>query len=532
MNYRFFKFLTIIILTISFTNCAKRGRPIGGDKDEAPPFLMSATPPQESIEFDATKIRIYFDEYVKFKDLNKQLIISPPLKNTPEITPTGSASKFITIKLFDTLKENTTYTINFGNSVVDNNEGNILEGFKYVFSTGKYLDSLKISGDVTDAFSRKTDSEILVMLYKMDSTFNDSIIYKEKPTYVASTLDSTNFELTNLKEGKYLLMALKQPSNNYIYTPRQDKIGFYSQPITLPIDTTFEISLFSEVQKFKLVKAIETTKGHIVFGYQGAKENLSIKLLDTVPSDFKSETIFEQDKDTLSYWFKDIKKDSLLFEVSNSNYIDTVTVKLRTNKRDTLFLKSTIAKTLNPRDTFAISSSIPISEIDDTLISILNKDSVAVPYNSIVNPYKNKLYLNFKNKFDELYSIKIMPNAIFDAFGNTNDTLNYKLTTKKLEDYGIITLRISDVKSPVIIQLTTEEDVLIESKKIKEDQVVIFKDLPPKKYIVRAIFDDNENGKWDAGNFLLKIQPEKTMYFKDFIELRANWDQDYDFSLK
>ena len=532
MNYRFFKFFIIALLVLSFSNCAKTGRPIGGEKDETPPILMSATPPQESVEFDATKIRIYFDEYVKFKDLNKQLIISPPLKNTPEITPTGSASKFITIKLFDTLKENTTYTINFGNSILDNNEGNVIKSFKYVFSTGEYLDSLKITGDITDAFSRKTDSEILVMLYKMDSTFNDSIIYKEKPTYVTSTLDSTNFELTNLKEGKYLLMALKQPSNNYIYTPKQDKIGFFSQPITLPIDTTFEISLFSEIQKFKLVKAIETTKGHIVFGYQGAKDNLAIRLLDTLPTDFKSETIFEQGKDTLSYWFRDIKKDSLLFEVTNSNYIDTVTVKLRTSKRDTLFLKSTIGKTLDPRDTFAISSTIPIAKFDTTKITIINKDSIKVPYTSILNPYKNKLYLNFKKEFKENYSIKIMPNAIFDVFENTNDTLSYKVNTKKLEDYGIITLNITDVKSSVIIQITTEEDVLVATKRIKEDQVVIFKNLPPKKYIVRAIFDDNDNGKWDPGDFLLKLQPERTVYYKDFIKLRANWDRPIDFSIK
>ena len=532
MNYRFFKFFILIFIVFSFTNCAKRGRPIGGEKDETPPVLMSATPPQESIEFDATKIKIYFDEYVKFKDLNKQLIISPPLKYAPDITPTGTASKLITIKLLDTLQENTTYTINFGNSIVDNNEGNIIESFKYVFSTGKYLDSLKIHGDITDAFSRKTDSEILVMLYKIDSTFNDSIIYKEKPTYVSSTLDSTNFELTNLKDGKYLLLALKQPNNNYIYNSKQDKIGFFNEPITLPIDTTFEISLFNEIQPFKLIKAIETTKGHIVFGYQGDKNNLKVKLLDTVSPNFKPEIVFEQEKDTLSYWFKDIEKDSLLFEVSNLNYIDTVTVKLRASKRDSLFLKSTINATLNPRDTFAISSSIPISTIDTTKISIFDKDTIKVPYKTIINSYKKNLFLKFEKKFENQYSVKILPNAIFDVFGNTNDTLNYKLTTKKLEDYGIINLQLSNVTSPVIIQVITEKDELISSKKINSDQLISFKNLPPKNYIVRVIFDDNDNGKWDTGNYLLKVQPERIIYFEKLIELRANWDYNETFILK
>lgn len=327
-------------------------------------------------------------------------------------------------------------------------------------------------------------------------------------------------------------MALKQPNNNYIYNSKQDKIGFFNEPITLPIDTTFVISLFNEIQPFKLIKAIETTKGHIVFGYQGDKNNLKVKLLDTVSPNFKPEIVFEQEKDTLSYWFKDIEKDSLLFEVSNFNYIDTVTVKLRASKRDSLFLKSTINATLNPRDTFAISSSIPISTIDTTKISIFDKDTIKVPYKTIINSYKKNLFLNFDKKFEEKYSVKILPNAIFDVFGNTNDTLNYKLTTKKLEDYGIINLQLSNVTSPVIIQVITEKDELISSKKINSDQLISFKNLLPKNYIVRVIFDDNDNGKWDTGNYLLKIQPEKIIYFKKLIELRANWDYNETFILK
>ena len=534
MKYHFFKFLVFIFLVLSFTNCAKRGRPTGGEKDETAPILMSATPAHESIEFNATKIKINFDEYIKFKDLNKKLIISPPLKNKPEITPVGTASKVITIKLLDTLKENTTYTINFGNSILDNNEGNMIESFKYVFSTGKHLDSLKISGDITDAFSRKTDSEILVMLYKVDSTFNDSIVYKEKPTYVTSTLDSTNFELTNLKEGKYLLMALKQPNNNYIYSPRQDKIGFYNELITLPTDTTFQISLLKEINDFKLIRAIETTQGHIVFGYEGDKTNLSIKLLDTLATSvsFKPEIVFEKDKDTLSYWFQEIEKDSLIFEVSNLNFKDTVTVRLKSTKKDSLFIKSTINATLNPRDTFAINSSIPISKIDTTKISIVDKDTIAVPFASILNSYKTNLYLNFDKNFDQQYSVNILPKAIYDVFGNTNDTLAYTVKTKTIEDYGVINLQVNNVTSPVIIQVITEKDDLIASKKINSNQLLSFKYLLPKNYIIRAIFDDNENGKWDTGNYLLKIQPEKVLYFEKLIELRANWDDNETFQLK
>ena len=143
MNQRVSKLLLLLFLSLFITNCAKRGRPTGGKKDSIPPLLVSAEPDHKSINFKAKKVRIDFDEYVKLKDINKQLVISPPLKNAPIITPVGTASKFLNIKILDTLRENTTYTFNFGNSIVDNNEENKLEHFKYVVSTGTYIDSLK-----------------------------------------------------------------------------------------------------------------------------------------------------------------------------------------------------------------------------------------------------------------------------------------------------------------------------------------------------------------------------------------------------
>ena len=132
MKALFYSFLTAIIF-FSSVNCARKGRPNGGPKDTLSPIMVTAYPPYESINFEKKKIKLQFDEYVKFKDLNKQLIISPPLKNTPEITPIGTASKTVLIKITDTLKPDTTYSINFGNSIIDNNEGNQLGAFKYVF---------------------------------------------------------------------------------------------------------------------------------------------------------------------------------------------------------------------------------------------------------------------------------------------------------------------------------------------------------------------------------------------------------------
>tara|TARA_R110001583_G_scaffold27778_1_gene98980 strand:+ start:11055 stop:12656 length:1602 start_codon:yes stop_codon:yes gene_type:complete len=533
MKYRVYKILLLLALSLFITNCAKRGRPTGGKKDSIPPLMVKANPNHKSINFKATKINISFDEYIKLKDVNKQLVISPPLKNTPIITPIGTASKFINIKILDTLKENTTYTFNFGNSIVDNNEENKLERFKYVFSTGTYIDSLKVEGTISDAFKQEADEDVSVMLYEINEHFTDSIIFKEKPMYITSTLDSTNFELSNLKAGKYLLVAIKQPNNNYIYKAKQDKIGFSKDTLSLPTDDTFSISLFKEILPFKLSKPLETSKGHILFGYEGKGENLKIKLLDSIAETIKKEIVFEKGKDTLNYWFKsDIKKDSLIFEVSNLNFKDTVTVKLRSSKQDTLLLAKNISSALELRDTFSISSNIPITQIDTSKITLINKDSISIPFSTKIDGYKTKLLIHFEKEYKTEYNLRLLPTSITDIFENTNDTLSYRFSTKGIESYGTINLTVSNVNSPVIIELLTEKNELITAKKIRGNETLTFKNLVPKKYIIKAIFDDNDNGLWDTGNYLQKIYAEKTQYFDLVLDLRANWDLNETFILK
>ena len=230
--------LSCILILVS---CAKKGSPSGGKKDRTPPVMVSSSPENLSTNFNGTKIEIEFDEYIKLKDLSKQLIISPPLKTQPIISPQGNASKVLSIEILDTLAPNTTYTINFGKSIEDNNEGNPYKYFKYVFSTGDYIDSLTLSGSVRDALNKTSDDFVSVMLYEIDSTFSDSVIYKEKPQYITNTLDSTNqFTLENLKKGTYFLVALKEKTENYMFNQQSDKIGFIKDYVTIPSEEEYE----------------------------------------------------------------------------------------------------------------------------------------------------------------------------------------------------------------------------------------------------------------------------------------------------
>src|SRR6478736_5909054 len=182
-----YKFL-IIILAIFMVGCAKRGTITGGDKDTLAPVLQVSIPKNYSTNFNGKEIKLQFDEYVKLKDVNKQLVVSPPMNTPPDITPTA-ASKYISIKIKDTLLPNTTYSFNFGQSIQDNIEGNPYPQFKYVFSTGSEIDSLVVEGSIKDALQKKADNFVTVMLYEMNEKYNDSVIFKQKPRYITNTLD-------------------------------------------------------------------------------------------------------------------------------------------------------------------------------------------------------------------------------------------------------------------------------------------------------------------------------------------------------
>ena len=525
--YRFFFFLIILIF---ISNCARTGRPEGGPKDEDAPLFVTANPPYESINFKKKEIKLNFDEFVKLKDLNKQLVISPPMQYPPLISPQGSASKQLKIEIIDTLKLNTTYIFNFGNAVEDNNENNKLENFKYVFSTGNYIDSLTISGDIRDAKLLETPRSNNILLYRIDSSFNDSIIYNKKPDYITTSLDTTIFRFTNLRKGNYLMIALKESVNDYIFDPKNDKIGFVSDTIQLPRDSILNtpIILFKEDQPYQFKRGKEITKGKIEFGFEGDAKNMKINMLSEVPPDFKSVSKFEMDKDTLNYWFTPFEADSLNFTIENNQFIDTFTVRLRKNKIDSLVMSATVKGVFHFRDTFYLTSNTPIIKIDTSKISLFDKDTIAVNYKTLLSKKENKIGFIFAKKPEEKYSLKFLPSSFTDIYDVKNDTLTYRISTKTIDDYGRITINVNNVNSKnLIVELISgkNQDQLIERQFISTSKKLVFDLLEPKKYTIRAIIDENKNNKWDTGNYLKRQLAEKIIYNEAInnYDLRANF---------
>ncbi|MCX7551068.1 Ig-like domain-containing protein [Xanthomarina sp. F2636L] len=534
MNRTFYKSLQLIICCIFLANCANKGTPGGGVKDITPPVIVKSVPENFSTNFKETEIRITFNEYIKINNLQKQLIISPPMDPAPEILPQGTASKYITIKITDTLDANTTYAFNFGNSIVDNNEGNPYPYYRYVFSTGDYIDSLSVKGNIIDASLQKPDKFVSIMLYEMDSTFTDSTVYKKKPKYITNTLDSTTtFSIDNIKAGKYKIIALKDENQDSKYQQRSDKIGFLEETISVPKDTLYTIKLFKEVSDPKIINPRLISGEKIAFGFEGDFEKMNILIQSNTPEDFSYRVTKDAKSDSLNYWYKPRFKDtdSLLFKVTNKNYSENFTVRISEQKKDTLIIKASPTSTIGFEEDFNISGNIPFEKIARKRISIKDKDSVDVSFKTKLDSLKNALVISFDKTENNRYNIQVLPNAFTDFFENKNDTLNYTVSTKAFEEYGNVRVNLKNARYPVIVQLTDEKGEVKVEKYSKKSEPIDFKYVTPNEYYLRVIHDANKNKKYDSGNYLKKQQPEKISYLSEKQEVRSNFDYTIDFTL-
>ena len=208
----------LIIGVFIFQRCANPVMPVGGPKDVAPPIVTETEPVNYSLFFEEDQFRIYFNEFVSLKDVDKQLIVSPPLMERPELKIRGRSVLF-KFDRDEELKADATYSIFFGNAIQDLTEGNPLGNFIYVFSTGEHLDSLSIIGKVNMAFDMAPAEETFVMLYtdNNDTIPFDSLPYKVRPDYVSKTDEHGHFGLYNLAGKEFKLFAIKDVNSNYIY---------------------------------------------------------------------------------------------------------------------------------------------------------------------------------------------------------------------------------------------------------------------------------------------------------------------------
>jgi len=531
MMNRIYLYICLLILS----SCANRVTPSGGEKDITPPMLQSATPANFSINMKEKRIILDFDEWITLKDPANQILISPLLDPSPEFT---TKKKSLIINLPDTLKENTTYTINFGGAITDVHEGNEFP-YQYVFSTGNVLDSLFISGAAIDALTQVGKKGVKVNLYSGE---DDSLPFKRKPDYFALTDDNGKFKISNISPGNYSLVAIDDKNTNYLNDNMQEEAISILKKVTLPDTTEFHLKYFTQYPKEVFIKsnnAVATGRWDIILS-----RSLINPSADLNNQLYKSE--WGINKDTLSIWSIDTISDSLTVIISENGIpADTSLIKIKNKKNASKQTESGRGQSLNGFvEKYNVANLIdgmpatfqlfnPVTTIDTAKI-IFIEDTIAKRYSIVIaDSLKRRLNINYKWKEESTYFLQFLPGAFQDFTGRKNDTLVYNFSGKKVSETGSIKLSVSGLKEEsYILQLLTGEFQVVRELKINGNGVYEFLHLDPQQMKARLIRDENKNGKWDSGNYFNKKEPEETYYYIGELQSRANWEVEAAWELK
>lgn len=476
-------FLLLFITVVSMlgnAGCANIVPPLGGPRDTLPPRLMAVTPRDSSKLFNTNKIVFYFDEYIDPKDVRTELIVSPVAKTEPIV---DAKLRTLTVRIKDTLQPNTTYSLNFGNAIRDVNEGNILKNFTYVFSTGKYLDSMRFSGNVIVANTGKADSTLIVMLHRK---LDDSAVVKEKPRYIARLDSLGRFSFRFIEPGTYALYALKDEGGTRRYLSSASLFAFSDSPVVIGPNTP-PSTLYAFIEP-------DTTRKTPKSG--------------TGTGTGKNGNLAKPEKE------KDKEKDKRL----------TLQVNLSNNEFDIL-------------DTFKLQFATPLKAFDSSIIRFTTDDYTAIDPRTY--RYKrdstNKIFsLYYTWPTDTKYHMIFPKEFAEDTAGRKllkADTLSFR--TKKDIEYGEVRVRILnlDLSRKPVLQFFVGDAIKFTYafKTGKEFRQLLF---TPGEYELRILYDTNGNGVWDAGQFFGKhLQPERVVPIKKKLTVKANWDNDVDITL-
>ncbi|MGL4596827.1 MAG: Ig-like domain-containing domain [Bacteroidia bacterium] len=529
----------LVPFLLFLASCAQVIAPDGGGADRTPPRPIAYLPDSAATNFTGKKIVIRFDEYIQLQGVVDQVVISPPMNNTPEITV---RKKDVVVEFFDTLRPNTTYTINFGSAIRDITENNKLENFTYVFSTGPTIDTLRMGGQVRNAYTLGAEKNVLVMLY---ADLQDSAPLKNKPYYFSKTREDGSFRMTNLRAGKYRIFGLVDANFNYLYDNEEEKIAFADSVITLNgnIDTLSLRLFLPETKNVTIKKVTQPYPNRIVFELNKPDLEAEIQFSNTVPDDVKVRVEKSRGGDSISFFLNKVFTDTLRVKlIRNKEILDSTEVQLfnvsdkRFKARAGLLEMRKLQVTTNGNgakpfdlgDTLQLYTNNPIVNFDATKVRLIRRNDTLPIQTSIDPTTLRRVFIPFNLEEDSAYTLYILPGAMIDWFGQKNDTLKKKFVVQRAGFYGNVTVKTQGLKTgkPVIIQLLGENGKVVATRKINADEKLIFNRLAPGMYSLRLIDDNNNDGDWDSGNYLAGLQPERVRFYMSPIKVRSGWDLD------
>jgi uncharacterized protein (DUF2141 family) len=568
----------IVITVISFIilRCAKQGAPTGGVKDIAPPKIIRSIPLNSSVNYSGKHIIVTFDEYVVLDKLNEKFMVSPPMNKKPNIFLRG---KSLNIEFQEKLKDSTTYTFYFQDAIKDLNEGNPLNNFQFVFSTGNVIDSLSATGNVYNSFDLEPPENTLIMMYKQ---LADSAPRKTLPDYITIADINGGFRINNIRDGIYRLYALKDNNNNKKYDLREEGFAFKDTLIVINTAKNYlpaikdtasakqnknKIAVTPLIDgEYKLYLFYAAKKEHYLTSSNRKFSYLLVYTLSIPPDTSKFEFAIENydgkgffiEKtpagDTLAVWLT----DSTLYSKPQINtivrYLFTDTTGVLEYKTDTIPMRYLAGRTtkaraainkykvttkpgsglLKPGQQIVITSETPFRTPDTTkirLFEIEKTGKTSIPFSLIKDSSdSHRYYIKTKFKEDRTYLFVADSSVLGDIYGSVTDSVGIKFSVRTTNSYGKLTLNIKNREGDLILQLLDPGEKLVDEKFLKNEGKVEFPLIEKGKYRIRAIYDLNGDRKWNTGDFDLKQQPEPVSYYPDEIEIKVNWEiqQDWD----
>lgn len=559
-------------------SCAKQGSPSGGPKDTTPPVVLRTIPSNGSTQFSGNNITIFFDEFVVLDKINEKFMISPPVTNRPEITLRG---KSVVINIEEKLRDSTTYTLYFQDAIRDLNEGNILENYQFVFSTGETVDSLSLAGMVFDAFTLEVPERMLVMLHSNPS---DSAPVKTIPDYISMTDKTGYFSVNNLRPGAYRVYALNDLNSNRKYEPGEELFAFAG---TVAGVTTEANSPVKEEEHDHAAEEADTAVTHFhrrepditLFAslsprtryYLASSSRKEARLLEYVlsrpPDTLKfsintpgitPDVYFRESSrygDTIRFWLKDsalynqptletivtfpltTPGDSLTYRTDTipMRFIQPRAPRGGTQRKTVTLVSNTTAAGIPPGRDIRILPDVPVQSVEfaDFLLVEVN-DSSASPlqftpvFDSLV-PREITIRHNLAEGAE--YMLKILPGAVTSVYGEKNDTTTFRFRIRTRASYGTLTVRTMEYEGPVVIQLLDQREKEIAAQRIVSPGKAIFNFIENGTYRLKVIYDTNGDGTWTPGDFLRGIQPESVSFFPEEIEVKSNWDMEQDWNI-
>ena len=585
------KVLAVVTVIAALYSCASIGRPDGGPLDETPPRFIGSTPAAGALNNTKTKVSLSFDEFIKLEKANEKVVISPPQVQQPEIKASG---KKISVNLLDSLKPNTTYTIDFSDAIVDNNEGNPLGNFAFTFSTGSAIDTMEVSGTLLEASNLEP---VKGMLVGMHSNLSDTAFTKLPFDRVARTDSRGHFTIRGVAPGKYRIFGLMDADQNFAFSQKSEALAFNDSLViprweerirqdttwvdSLTIDTvverkytyylpdnvilrSFKEDLFSQY----LVKNERLTPEKFTLYFAAKADTLPV--LKGLNFDERDAFIIEKNltNDTIHYWVKDsllYKQDTLYLSLI---YLYTDTLNQLVPRTDTLNLVAKTVKkavdepkkkkkkkgeeeepeptkflhvstyipsTMDVYDYISLSFDEPIASFDSAAIHLKQKVDTLwedIPFTFEQDSLQLRKYnLYYEWEPTREYEFSVDSTAFHGIYGLFTDKIKQNIKVRSLEEYGAIYFNVSGCDSIAFVELLDTQDKVVRKVPVVNGQADFYF-LNPGKYCARLINDTNGNGVWDSGEYETKRQPEMVYYYPQILEPKANWEVEQTWDVK